>query len=34
MNSQNINRDSSAATAYNLPTPSIYRNVVHNILMD
>ena len=27
MNSQNINRDSSAATAYNLPTPSIYRNV-------
>lgn len=27
MNSENINRDSSAATAYNLPSQSIYQNV-------
>lgn len=27
MSSQNINRDSSYAFAYNLPTPSIYQNV-------
>jgi hypothetical protein len=27
MKTENINRDSSAAVAYNLPTPSIYQNV-------
>ena len=27
MKSQNINRDSSAAVAYNLPTPSLYQNI-------